>query len=59
MAEDFPHYEALEAANDLRLALSFGRAASDVVDRGLVATQAHDDTVKGGIGLPVAPRLSL
>jgi hypothetical protein len=55
MAEDFPHYEALEAANNLRLALSFGRAASDVVDRGLVAAQAHDDhAVKGGVGLPVA-----
>jgi hypothetical protein len=45
MAEDFPHHEALEAANDLGLGLSFRRAASDVVDRGLVAAQAHDDHV--------------
>ncbi|MGF7212942.1 hypothetical protein GGE65_007578 [Skermanella aerolata] len=43
MAEDFPHHEALEAANDLHLALSFGRAASDIVDRRLVAAQAHND----------------
>ena len=40
MAEDFPRHEALEAAIDLRLALSFRRAASDVVDRGLAAEQA-------------------
>ncbi len=53
MAEDFPHHEALETAHDLRLALSFGRAAPDVVDRRLVAAHAHD-AVKGGVGLPVA-----
>jgi len=28
MAEDFPHHEGLEAANDLRLALSLRRAAA-------------------------------
>ena len=39
------------------LALSFGRAAPDVVDRGLMAPHAHDDhAVKGGVGLPVARR---
>jgi hypothetical protein len=55
MAEDFPHHEALEAANDLGLALSLRRAAADIVDRGLVAPHAHDDhAVKGGVGLPVA-----
>ena len=55
MAEDFPDHEALETANDLRLALSFRRAAPDVVDRRLVAAHAHDDhAVKGGVGLPVA-----
>ena len=55
MAEDFPDHEALETANDLCLALSFGRAAPDVVDRGLMAPHAHDDhAVKGGVGLPVA-----
>jgi hypothetical protein len=42
MAEDFPHHEALETANDLCLALSFGRAAPDVVDRGLMAPHAQD-----------------
>src|SRR5687768_13644011 len=52
MAEDFPHHEALEAANDLGLALSLRRAAPDVVDRGLMAPHAHD-AVKGGIGLSV------
>jgi hypothetical protein len=52
MAEDFPHHEALEAANDLGLALSFCRAASDVVDRGLVAPHPHGDyAVEGGIRL--------
>src|ERR671917_2891025 len=55
MAEDFPHHEALETTNDLRLALSFGGTAADIVDRGLMAAHAHDDhAVKGGVGLPVA-----
>src|SRR5689334_3157054 len=53
MAEDFPDHEALEAANDLRLALSFSGTAADIVDRGLMAAHAHD-AVKGGVGLPVA-----
>src|SRR3982750_4043393 len=40
-AEDLPYHEALEAANDLGLAFSFRRAATDVVDRGLVAPHPH------------------
>src|SRR4051794_19855956 len=52
-AEDLPYHEALEAANDLGLAFSFRRAATDVVDRGLVAPHPHD-AVGGGVGLSVA-----
>ena len=46
---------ALEAADDLGLALPLGGAPSDVVEGGLVSPHADDDhAVEGGIRLPVA-----
>jgi hypothetical protein len=56
MAENFPHHEALEAANDLRLALSFRRSAADVVDRGLMARcifRRKRPLVSGSSALPM------
>src|SRR5215212_11945882 len=54
MAEDLARHEALEAADDLSLALPLGRAPPDVVDRGPMGPHPHDDdAVEGGIGLPM------
>ena len=53
IAEDFPHYEALETANDLCVALSFRRSAPDVVDRGLMAphslARAPSEWIRSGL----------
>jgi hypothetical protein len=55
VAEDLPDDVALDAADDLGLALSLGRAPAHVVERWLVAAHAGDhDPVKGGVGLAVA-----
>src|SRR3712207_8767024 len=43
MAEDLARHEALETADDLRLALPLRGAASGVVDGGSVGAHAHDD----------------
>src|SRR3712207_7383264 len=54
MAEDLARHEALEAADDLSLALPLGRAPPDVVDRGPMGPHPHDDdAVEGGIGPPM------
>jgi hypothetical protein len=55
IAKDLAGHEALEAADDLWLALSLGGASFDAVEGRLASAHAHDDhTVEGGIGLPVA-----
>jgi hypothetical protein len=52
IAEVLPCHEALGAADDLSLALSFGGAALNVAESGLVGAQTHDhDMVEGGVGL--------
>src|SRR3712207_937134 len=43
MAEDLARHEALETADDLRLALPLRGAASGAVDGGSVGAHAHDD----------------
>ncbi len=54
LAKDLTCDEALEAADDLPLAFSFGGAALEVAERGLVSAHTHDhDTVEGGVGLAV------
>jgi hypothetical protein len=53
MAEAFPHYEALETANDLGLALALRHAVADVINRGLMVAYAHDDHAVGGWRCPV------
>src|SRR5947207_14826864 len=54
MGEDLPRDVALEAAQDLRLRLSFCGATADIVDSGLVAAHpSNDDPVEGGIGLAI------
>src|SRR4051794_29863375 len=55
VTEDLAGHVAFEATDDLRSALSFGRAPADVVQSRLVAAHADDDhAVEGGIGLSVA-----
>ena len=55
MGKDLPCDVALEAADDLRLRLSFYGATADIVDGGLVAAHpCDDDPVEGGIGLAIA-----
>ena len=55
VAKDLAGDVALEAADDLGLALSLCGAAPDVVERGLVPPHADDDhAVKGSIRLSVA-----
>ena len=54
-SKDLSNNEALEASDNLGLALSLGGTPLDVVEGGLVNAHAHDDhTVEGGIGLSVA-----
>ncbi len=55
MAEDFPNYEPLEAADDLCPALSFGRSPADISKRGLVRPHPDDGhAVQSSVGLPVS-----
>nr|WP_043345550.1 hypothetical protein [Belnapia moabensis] len=59
MAEDSPNYEPLEAADDLCLALSFGRSPTDIAKRGLVRPHSHDgDAVQSSIGCRFPLRFS-
>lgn len=54
IAKDFPHDQALDAADDSRIALSLGGAALDVAEDRLVGEHTHDhDTVECGVGLVV------
>ena len=52
IAEDLARHEALEAADNLPLALALSGAAPDVVEGGLAGAHAHDDhAVEDGVGL--------
>src|SRR5918912_3553158 len=52
IAEDLAGHEALQAADDLGLALPLGCTSPDVVEGGLVAAHAgDDDPVESGVGL--------
>src|SRR3712207_5336516 len=54
MAKDLTRHEALEAADDLGLALPFVRPPLDVVEGRLVGAHAGDHhAVEGSVGLPV------
>ena len=55
IAKNLTCHEALEAADDLGLALPFYGAPLDVVEGGLVSAHADDDySVEGGVGLSIA-----
>jgi hypothetical protein len=52
IAEDLACDEALEAADDLPLALALSRTALEVVKGGLVSAHAHDHhAMEGSVGL--------
>src|SRR5919202_5817228 len=54
IAEDLARHEALEATDDLPLALPLSGAAPDVVEGRLVGAHPHHDhAMEGGVGLPV------
>ncbi|GJE44390.1 hypothetical protein AEGHOMDF_3578 [Methylobacterium soli] len=55
MSVDLAGDEPLEAADDLALCQSLGETLAEVGEGRRMAAQAYDhDTVKGGIGLPIA-----